>query len=329
MSSLRNRQSLTRSLLVEQDGTDGNDGEPEEDAGYLELGPLQAESKPDFEQLPSDNHQEGHRQHDHHHHEPTPQEKELQSLLCRQHRFLRALGFLLLFSYETLTEQALQLVNCIHVGACGRVLGEYPDVPCRGNRAYDPLLAVAVVLLVYAALFPTGLFWFLRKYCIRQPREMQAVLEAKYGVFYDHFKPQCWWWEVQVIARRLLLLVVYVANYTHLQQRTYGVAVMCVFIGLFHAYMRPFKHAQDNTLELLSLTMLSYAAITKSSFVEGSSSETDGMHIVIATVLAVMAVTAAMEALQRYSHLLPHGAGERVRGWYARFAFWAAADHHQ
>ena len=51
--------------------------------------------------------------------------------LCHRFRFLRALEFLLLFSYKTLTEQALQLLNCVSVGSCAKVLGEFPDMYCE------------------------------------------------------------------------------------------------------------------------------------------------------------------------------------------------------
>ena len=135
--------------------------------------------------------------------------------LCRRFRFLRAFEFLLLFSYETLVEQALQLVNCISVGSCGRVLAEFPDVACPHNSSYVPLLAVAALLLIYAVAFPVGLFMFLRKLDLNRnygstkivsdrqilPELRHATRDnehAKFGVFFDHYKPHFWWWEIQV-----------------------------------------------------------------------------------------------------------------------------------
>jgi hypothetical protein len=95
--------------------------------------------------------------------QPHASESNLQRY-CKRFRFLRALEFLLLFSFETLTEQALQLTNCVSVGACGsRVLAEYPDISCNNNDSFVPLLVIAVFILIYAALFPVLLFCFLRK----------------------------------------------------------------------------------------------------------------------------------------------------------------------
>lgn len=120
--------------------------------------------------------------------------------LCRRYRFIRSLSLLLLFSYETLTVQALQIVNCISVGSCGRVLADYPDISCPDGPGYLPLLVVAVIVLCYCAAFP---FVLLHKLYQMQSKmsnrdHRQLVLLAKYGVFFDQFKPEFWWWEVQV-----------------------------------------------------------------------------------------------------------------------------------
>jgi hypothetical protein len=94
--------------------------------------------------------------------QPHHSENNLQRY-CKRFRFLRALEFLLLFSFETLTEQALQLTNCVSVGACAsRVLAEYPDISCTNNGSFVPLLVIAIFILIYAALFPVLLFRFLR-----------------------------------------------------------------------------------------------------------------------------------------------------------------------
>ena len=187
-------------------------------------------------------------------------EHEQRKLLCRQLRFIRTFELLLLLSYETLTEQALQLINCISVGACGRVLAEYPDVRCPDSSSYIPLLIAAVLILVYAAAFPLYLWHFLRKLqqlqnsasvtgqndfrraekqeagggeeeaekegkegekeeeeenegkenreeqhrkrqssALPKTGDDQKFTEAKYGVFYDHFKSKFWWWEIKVL----------------------------------------------------------------------------------------------------------------------------------
>jgi hypothetical protein len=125
--------------------------------------------------------------------EPLPDRRRR---LLRQFRFIRALEFLMLLSYETLTEQALQLLNCIGVGSCGRVLAEYPDVHCTGNSDYYGLRVVAILIMIYSFVFPLGLFYGMRR--INRNRNNWLVKTVKYGVFFDHFKSRYYWWEVQV-----------------------------------------------------------------------------------------------------------------------------------
>lgn len=245
--------------------------------------------------------------------------------LCRRFRFLRAFEFLLLFSYQTLTEQALQLVNCVGVGSCGNVLAEYPDVSCRDNAQYTSLLVVAIYVLIYSVVFPVWLFISLHKLHHRfesktaindRPQTSsndhqdhqhptitreEQLAKAKFGVFYNQFKPQFWWWEIQVswccccfalqtfvfvcflnavsqqilahhkkvLFRRVLILVVYVAKYRSVAQRSYGVLVLNGFFALLHVNFQPFKHFSDNVAETISLSMLTYAASTKASFDDG------------------------------------------------------------
>jgi membrane-bound ClpP family serine protease len=74
---------------------------------------------------------------------------------------------------------------------------------------------------------------------------------------------------LQVIVRRILILVVYVALYTKATQRAYGIAILSLLCLLVHSQCNPFKEADDNALESLSLLMLAYAAITACVFQDG------------------------------------------------------------
>lgn len=127
--------------------------------------------------------------------------------LRRKYMFVRCLEFIMLFSYETLTEQALQLVNCVDVCACvasfsnirlfkvcrfGRRVLEFPSLSCDSS-AYQPLFGVAVFLLVYTLVFPGYLLYWLRKH-----RESLFDVDrlALWGIFYDHYHHRVYWWQV-------------------------------------------------------------------------------------------------------------------------------------
>ena len=73
---------------------------------------------------------------------------------------------------------------------------------------------------------------------------------------------------LQILLRRLLILVVYVAKYTQVVQRTYGIAIVCLFVFLLQALTMPYKRRDDNVLECISQVLLCYAALTGAVFAE-------------------------------------------------------------
>eukprot|EP00041_Stephanoeca_diplocostata_P036037 m.1296580 g.1296580 ORF g.1296580 m.1296580 type:complete len:1787 (+) comp24794_c0_seq31:338-5698(+) len=227
------------------------------------------------------------------HHSDDPMRSWVGLRLCRQFRYIRGLQYILLFSYESLTEQAMQIVNCISVGSCGRVLAAYPAVSCQHNPAYYPLRIVGICLLIYSVAFPMGLWYFLRKHCVCSAgyeRNQETILLAKYGVLYDHFKPNFWWWEVQVLFRRMLVLVMYVTLYSDEKKRKYAIFVVSLAILMTHMVCLPYKHAKDNTVESISLASLVYAAGTVMTDDAGTS--TTILHTTMIATLIGMGTVA-------------------------------------
>ena len=77
------------------------------------------------------------------------------------------------------------------------------------------------------------------------------------------------------MVRRILILIIYVSEYTNVPERTYGILVVSMLILVLHTCLLPFKDPTDNVLETLSLTMLTYAAATKAMFPDGGEITVD------------------------------------------------------
>ena len=75
------------------------------------------------------------------------------------------------------------------------------------------------------------------------------------------------------MARRFLILVVYVTQYTDVSKRSYGILSACIVIAIFHTIALPFRKTSENNLETLSLTVLTYAAGTKAAFTDGGEQQ--------------------------------------------------------
>ena len=72
-----------------------------------------------------------------------------------------------------------------------------------------------------------------------------------------------------MLIRRLLILIVYVSEYTNVERRTYGIGILCFGTVILHTLAWPYLSRDDNVLDTLALSVLTYAAITQSSFSGG------------------------------------------------------------
>jgi hypothetical protein len=208
-------------------------------------------------------------------------------------KYLRCFLFLVHAAYETLTDQALVLVHCVHACQAGSILEEYPDVPCSGST-YKGFFAVAIIILVAVSVgFPLGMFIYLTKH---RARHHETEFLARWGLFYDHYKPSVYWWQIQEYARRLLLLLGFVFIHDH-HTKAYFVAIVCLFILIIHVLLLPFEHGVDNFVEAVSLTVLTYAA-----FATAAETSDSFLTILVYVTLAFLFMLTFLELFVKYFH---------------------------
>ncbi len=246
-------------------------------------------------------------------HHLSPADKAKLKLLRRHHMFRRALYLLCVFSYEALTEQALQIFNCVTVCHYGQVLADFPQIHCDESQAYVAFRLFAILILCFTVAFPVGLvIWWYRNRC----RFHEIDFRARYDVLYGDYVPAKQWWLAQELARRAVSVAVYVGLFLNLGMRQYILAVVCLIFLVFHMVCLPLKSALDNFLETLSLGVLSYVAVTVAS--EGvSQNAVDGMHDFVIVVLAILTACAVAEGL--------HLAHQFIRMRHHRRAVWEQA----
>eukprot|EP00042_Codosiga_hollandica_P019454 m.60236 g.60236 ORF g.60236 m.60236 type:complete len:530 (-) comp49319_c0_seq10:98-1687(-) len=215
--------------------------------------------------------------------------------LRKKNMFFRAFLFILHAGYETLTDQALVLLHCVHACHVGSVLEEYPDVPCAG-ATYQNFQGIAVTILILISFaFPAFLSVLLWR---NSQKHNEDSFLARWGVFYDHYKPSLYWWQIQEYLRRLLLLLGYVFIHDHLM-KYYFVAIVCLLILAVHALFMPFRHGVDNFFESLSLVVLSYAAIARVAEMTDSDRV---LRVLLFLTLAILFVLTFLEIFLKYFH---------------------------
>ena len=219
-------------------------------------------------------------------------------------RFYRALYYLALFSYETWSHQALQLLNCEDVGQ-HRVLTENPDVSCHSTDYHHLKTTAIVIVILFVIGFPMVLYLFLRRHHHRGVLHTETF-RSKHGIAYEHY--HVYWWQIEELVRRVCLIVLHVVAFDDEELRSWLLGCGCAVILILHLWYKPFHRTvtgvDGNKLETLSLSMLMFAAFTNAVFVAGESendivvSEEGGfMHWSLLFTFAVLVITASWEAL--------------------------------
>ena len=77
-----------------------------------------------------------------------------------------------------------------------------------------------------------------------------------YGMFYSAFRPETWWWEGTIAARKIVIALIGVFGAEMESMQVHLTSMLVMFILLITAQVRPFggkKHGLLHTLEMFSL----------------------------------------------------------------------------
>ena len=92
--------------------------------------------------------------------------------------------------------------------------------------------------------------------------------EKIYGMFYTAFRPEMWWWEITVAARKIVIALIGVFGAEMGDMQVHLTLMLVMFILLVTSQIRPFgglKHGILHVLEMASL-MVSTLVVSSSSF---------------------------------------------------------------
>ena len=158
--------------------------------------------------------------------------------------FVRCACYLMLFSYDSWTEQSLQLLNCIDVGN-RNVVAEQPDVSCTSTEYRYPHVTAIVLTGLVVVGFPVGLLVFLSVNSYRGNLQ-DSWFQRHAGVLYEHYNPAVqWWWLPQELLRRTLLITLHMVSSGHAALRAWLLGVGCAVIFGLHVWFKPY-HSHHN-----------------------------------------------------------------------------------
>ena len=174
---------------------------------------------------------------------------------CTEHASFRAywvstLVLLLYLVYPTLVKQVTTLLTCTVDIDGAPYLQLDPSVPCwQGSHLAWVCSAGVAGTLVYIVGLPWAGFRALRS--VDDLSGQTARLQ--YGILYDGYRDEFWWWEMTVVGRKLLIIVI--GAFLEGTQQILTVLLCVASLMFLTAVYQPFVNGQLLRLELASLSL--------------------------------------------------------------------------
>ena len=129
------------------------------------------------------------------------------------------------------------------------------DVPCGTGTHIQYALGLGLPMLcLYVVGLPLAAFLRVRN--MHKTAVMDLEEEKIYGMFYTAFRPETWWWEGTVAARKIVIALIGVFGTEMGDMQVHLTAMLVFLIVLVTSQIRPFgglKHGILHVLEMASL----------------------------------------------------------------------------
>eukprot|EP01133_Synstelium_polycarpum_P015029 gene15029-17777_t len=177
-----------------------------------------------------------------------PQATDLNSTFASEQ--FSALIKLILNIYSPIATTAFTMFFCESYGAPPKVLVNNPGVECVGGT-YHTALTVSYSLLVVIIGIPSIILCLL----LRNRHHLNDhYVQRVYGVFILKYRPSFYFWDVILLLRRLLIVLMSIMPIS--STRSFLLVTITLVSVLLQIKYHPFKREEDNQLELTSLTVL-------------------------------------------------------------------------
>eukprot|EP00026_Physarum_polycephalum_P000847 Phypoly_transcript_00848.p1 GENE.Phypoly_transcript_00848~~Phypoly_transcript_00848.p1 ORF type:complete len:1242 (+),score=130.10 Phypoly_transcript_00848:178-3903(+) len=201
--------------------------------------------------------------------------------------YIRTICSLVLFSYSHVTQAVFSFVNCRSVGPY-RVVASSPDISCASTR-YKHWSIFAYILFSYVLLLPVGLLIILVEMYKRQKLNSSSFAE-KYGVLFQCFKTKSYYWQVVILVRRLLFIMIFVVAFSAPFAQSLALCIFATLILCMHLCIRPFFFEIDNVIETALLSFLVIIAGIHSAAANSDFHHQIDTFSAVVTILAVVPI---------------------------------------
>jgi len=186
-----------------------------------------------------------------------------------------------LFSYNTMSEAALEYYHCVQLRDGLSVMGSIPALVC-GSAEYASIGGVFIALI---AVWLTALPFFTLSFLAFLYRAKTLAVPKniiRYGALYEVYRGNCWWWEGFVLVRRLVLVWISVVVYENRYERAAWLSFANILFLMAHMVFRPYENPISNRNETAALAILTViSTLLPSLHTPMSLGESIGMGLLV------------------------------------------------
>ena len=200
--------------------------------------------------------------------------------------------FLLLFSYSTVTKSVLEFINCRDIGPYS-VVASSPETSCQDSTYKSWLPLYYAVLAIFVFIGPVGLLVLLIVARLKGVLYSEKFVK-RVGVLFLSYRKLCFFWETVFLARRTILIGLYVSLFNVEESRSVALSFSCIAIAAIHIAILPFESRLENLAETISLISISILSVLQASKFSSNSSEDSSILLMICLIVPVAFVVFLM-----------------------------------
>jgi len=173
--------------------------------------------------------------------------------------FTTAITMSFFLIYPSIVEMTLGLFNCKRIGVCDNdfYLVKDMSVECWTSTHYSWVAMVGVPMLIgYIIGGPLLVFYLLyssRSELLKPFDQVNKSVVRKYHFLFKGYEPQFYYWELIVLLRKLLMVLIAVFLQEDFQTQSLTATLLCVVMVVIHGVACPYMTDTMDSLELMSL----------------------------------------------------------------------------
>eukprot|EP00026_Physarum_polycephalum_P002881 Phypoly_transcript_02890.p1 GENE.Phypoly_transcript_02890~~Phypoly_transcript_02890.p1 ORF type:complete len:858 (+),score=95.31 Phypoly_transcript_02890:196-2574(+) len=165
--------------------------------------------------------------------------------------FSRTICSIVVLTYSHVTLAVFTVVICRSVGPYS-IVAASPDISCSTPN-YKHWSTFAYFIFVYIALVPVIVAYLCKSHT---KKKQSNELAKKFGVLFQCFKDDKYYWEVVILVRRLVFIMIHAVAFSEPSAKYLALMIFAILVLVHHLFAAPYYTKIENLLEMSLLSIL-------------------------------------------------------------------------